>query len=71
MQPYVLHADQNTTLQEEHPRTGDIRTMPNKVRIIHKLIGGPSAHISVDISLTIALTLEMTNQDMCSKVCMQ
>lgn len=36
--------------------------MPNKVRIIHKLIGGPSAHVSVDISLTLALTLEMTNQ---------
>ena len=52
-----------TTPQEEHPRTGDICGMLNKLRIIHKLIGGPSAHISEDISLTIALTLEMTNQD--------
>ena len=33
--PLVLHADRNTTPQEEHPRTVDIRTMPNKVRIIH------------------------------------
>ena len=43
--PPVVHADTNTTPLEEHPATGNVCTVPDKVRKMHKLEDYLSAYL--------------------------